>query len=53
VNLLALRTLAQGKIMGTFVAQSIWIAWEVVKPKLTWKSDSLRSELSFNEHCIW
>ncbi|XP_059064547.1 uncharacterized protein LOC131856688 [Cryptomeria japonica] len=36
------------QIVGTFVAKSIWCAWESVKPWLWWSGSSFRDELSLN-----
>ena len=41
------------QIQGTFVAKSIWKAWEVVKPCLHWVGEGFKDGLSMNQHNLW
>ncbi|KAH9294882.1 hypothetical protein KI387_038470 [Taxus chinensis] len=41
------------KIGGSFVAKSIWKAWELLKPHLLWQGDGFRNGLSLNSLSLW
>ncbi|KAH9292999.1 hypothetical protein KI387_041816, partial [Taxus chinensis] len=38
---------------GSFVAKSIWKAWELLKPHLLWQGDGFRNGLSLNSLSLW